>query len=154
MLTTSDTRRAKASSLTKEHRARHSLAGLVGRDTRLVPISLLVFVRSRAVPQQLQQRFRQLFTARGERAAGGSEAGCKGTGRWTHPLCWFATGTPTPRNLQELWVTLLSPYVGMCKVETVWRVQTSNAPQNHVSNFSRKSRSCGGFCQPAPLSRM
>lgn len=136
MLTTSDTRRAKASSLTKEHRAPLSLAGPVGRDTGLGPISLPILVRSRAVPQQLQQHFRQLFTARGESAAGAVRQGAKARADWMHPLCWFATGTPMPRNLQELWVTLLSPgcakqrLFGGCKHQMLPKTMLAISPTN------------------------
>lgn len=51
----------------------------------------------------------------------------------THPLGRFATGKPTYRNFQELWVTLLPP--GCACRDSVRGLQMENTPQTLLAIF-------------------
>ena len=89
---------------------------------RLVSVSLPAFVRSRAVPQQPQQCFQQLFTARGESAAGSSEAGHKGAGSPDSSLvlvCYRDTNGQEPSGALDDFATPRM-CIPMCKVGTVF----------------------------------
>lgn len=154
MLTTTDTRRDKASSLFEKHWAQQS-AGPASQDTK----TSLCFSVSLPSPSSGAELFpSNLSNALGRYSLAEvrMRQGARGQVAQTHPLCWFATGPPVPRNLQEPWVTLLPPdvHTHVQSRDSVWEMQTSNVSQNHASNFSHKSRSCGGFCLPALLSRM
>lgn len=88
---------------------------------RPVPVSLPALLRSRVVPQQPQRCLRQLLTARGESAAGSSEAGHKVTGSpHTSPAlhCYRDNNAAAPSGVLG---DFAAPRmcIPMCKVETL-----------------------------------
>lgn len=109
MLTTSDTQRAKGSSLSREHRVQRSTAGLAGQDAKSSLFLCPPSSGAEQSPSNLSNTSGSYSLTEVRVQLGAVRQGMRVQVARTHPLCWFATGTPTVRNLQELWVTLLPP---------------------------------------------